>query len=170
MTKLCITADRPTCQNKDCCSPTAAIKHHYDDAGKRVATSWRKFCPKCHTSRTAAKHGLQRISQITAKRAGMSETHYRNQFHPYLKYRKTFCENKDGRLGFVCNTVLPTQDMLKAAGLNWTPDQFLQVDHINGNPKDNRPENLQTLCSHCHTIKGIQNGDHLTPGRKSASV
>lgn len=26
------------------------------------------------------------------------------------------------------------------------------VHHVNGNPKDNRPENLQTLCSPCHSF------------------
>jgi 5-methylcytosine-specific restriction endonuclease McrA len=44
------------------------------------------------------------------------------------------------------------------------------VDHINGNPSDDRPENLQTLCAMCHTIKTIENGDAKTPGRKILGV
>jgi len=165
MTKLCITAPRPTCVT--CDKLTNAVKHYYNDAGERIATSWRKYCGTCHNKRTAKKHGFTRISQISAKRAGLTETQYQNQFHPYLRHRKSYCENQDGRLGFTCNTVLPTPEMLTAAGLQWLPEQFLEVDHIDGNPKNNDPENLQTLCKHCHTIKGIQNGDHLTPGRKT---
>jgi hypothetical protein len=150
MTTLCITKPVPGCQTPGCCKKSATTRNYYNKDGKRHKVAYRRFCSQCHTKRTAAKHGLKRISQITAKRAGMTETHYRNQFHPYLKYRKKQCENQDGRLGFTCNTVLPTPQMLETAGLEWTPDQFLQVDHINGNPKDNRPENLQTLCGHCH--------------------
>ena len=50
----------------------------------------------------------------------------------YTKHRKDSCEG----CGFVPNT----------------PNQ-LEVDHINGNHKDNSPENLWTLCSNCHKEK-----------------
>ena len=35
----------------------------------------------------------------------------------------------------------------------------LDVDHINGNHKDNREENLQTLCANCHRLKTFTNKD-----------
>jgi len=98
---------------------------------------------------------------------------FRNSRHPYLKYRKDYCENKDGRLGFVCNTTLPTMEMLKNAGIavsHWTPQQFLDADHIDGDPSNNSEENIQTLCKHCHMIKSAQNGDHATPGRKTKGI
>jgi 5-methylcytosine-specific restriction endonuclease McrA len=28
----------------------------------------------------------------------------------------------------------------------------LHVHHLNGNPADNRPDNLITLCAHCHML------------------
>jgi cytochrome c553 len=134
--------------------------HYYDDAGNRVKTAWRNVCSKCHENRMAERNNT-------------TYTKLKHRWHSYLWSRKDYCENQDGRLGFVCNTVLPTPEMIAAAGLNWTPEQFLEVDHIDGRSKrtdgidPDRPENLQTLCHHCHKIKGIQNGDHLTPGRKT---
>lgn len=124
-------------------------------------------CGTCHQNQTAKRNGVKSAKHLTAKRQGMSITAYNNRYHPYLRFRKTYCENQDGRLGFVCNTVLPTQAMIDAAGLDWTPIQFLEVDHINGNHTNNDPKNLQTLCKCCHMIKGAQNGDNLTPGRKT---
>lgn len=34
-----------------------------------------------------------------------------------------------------------------------------QVDHINGNKEDNRPENLQVLSNTDHQLKGYENGE-----------
>lgn len=58
----------------------------------------------------------------------------------YRIHKKDFCENVDGRLGFFCTT-----NVLDAC--------MLDVDHINNNHDDNRPTNLQTLCSCCHNYK-----------------
>jgi hypothetical protein len=165
MTKLCVSHPVPSCVT--CGSPAVPIRHYYDQDRNRTATSYRRYCSKCHGTRTAKKHGFKRLSQIAAHRAGQTETQYKNKWHPHLKYRKNYCENQDGRLGFVCNTRLPTKKMLAAANVTLLPEQFLEVDHIDSNHKNNDPSNLQTLCNCCHKIKGIQNGDHLTPGRKT---
>lgn len=126
-------------------------------------------CSKCHNDNTARKHGVSSSEELTAIRQGYSSAvEYRNNIHPYLRYRKDYCENVDGRLGFKCNTVLPTQDMIDSVGLTgWKPKQFLEVDHIDGNHTHNNPDNLQTLCKHCHVIKSYTHGDNLTPGRKT---
>lgn len=42
----------------------------------------------------------------------------------------------------------------------------LHVDHIDGNHENNAPENLQTLCSRCHSIKTVINGDTLSPSNQ----
>jgi|TARA_B110000495_G_scaffold142998_1_gene125955 hypothetical protein len=75
----------------------------------------------------------------------------------YKKYRKPYCENIDGRLGFVCTSKIDDSDW------EWQ----LDADHINGNPHDHREENIQTLCKCCHPIKSKQYKDYLTPGRTS---
>ena len=69
----------------------------------------------------------------------------------YKQYRKTYCENIDGRLGFVCTaTILPEH-----------AENMLDTDHINNNHEDNRECNMHTLCSNCHRVKTKLFG-HLT--------
>ena len=76
----------------------------------------------------------------------------------YKQHRKTYCENTDSRLGFTCTSTIVDAE--------WQ----LDADHINGNPSDNRPENIQTLCKCCHPIKTKLEGDYLTAGRKAYGV
>ena len=129
-------------------------------------TTSKWCCGNCHARNTARVHGVKSAGHLTAQRAGLTYQEYREQQHPYLKYRKSYCENKDGRLGWKCNIALPTREMLDAAGhTDWKPKQFLDVDHIDGNSANNSEENLQTLCKHCHVMKTFKEGDHRTIGR-----
>jgi ribosomal protein L33 len=57
----------------------------------------------------------------------------------YRLNKKKYCEN----CGFIA--IHPVQ---------------LDVDHINGNHKDNREENLKTLCANCHRLKTVVHGNH----------
>src|SRR3990167_3076524 len=36
----------------------------------------------------------------------------------------------------------------------------LDVDHKDGNHKNNCPDNLQTICANCHRLKTVISGDH----------
>jgi len=38
----------------------------------------------------------------------------------------------------------------------------LDVDHIDGDRKNNKPENLKTLCANCHRLKTFKSRDFLT--------
>ena len=82
----------------------------------------------------------------TAKKKGLNETQWKNSFHTYRKFRKNYCENIDGRLGFKCTTTI-----------YW--DGMLDVDHIDGNHNNNKSDNLQTLCKCCHAYKSNINED-----------
>lgn len=62
------------------------------------------------------------------------------------------CSNTDSRLGFSC---LINWELAEDEGRNIST----QVDHKNGKPWDNRPENLQELCADCHHEKGKRQGD-----------
>ena len=129
-------------ENRICCEPGCEkLGQHM---GKKRADGTiirRKRCEKHHREHQAAKKGL-------------TPTQWTNSFHPYLKYRKEYCENTDGRLGYKCTTTIV-----------W--DGQLDTDHINSDPTDNRPENLQTLCKCCHAYKTNLYKDYATPGRKA---
>ena len=128
--------DRDVCSVQNCYQQVAMVRDYGDGWA-----NYRAVCSNCHQKKLAEKHGK-------------TVTQFKNQWHPYLRYRKDYCENTDGRLGFVCTTTIHWEGML-------------DVDHKNGDPSDNRPLNLQTLCKCCHAYKTVQNQDYLTPGRKA---
>lgn len=76
----------------------------------------------------------------------------------YKINRKEYCENVDGRLGFVCTTTIID------------PFWQLDVDHIDGDPSNNDANNHQTLCKCCHAIKTRDERDYMTPGRKTLGI
>ena len=179
----------PKCQVKGCSKNAQDTGAYRKDGSIRYRKSkgiW--ICSKHHLARIAKKHGVASYNAIKIKNsqraldAGydnvldyneavylskMKDAGFDNkeeykkwvviQNHPYKKYRKDYCENIDGRLGFKCSTTIV-----------W--DGQLDCDHINGNPSDNREENIQTLCKCCHAYKGWINGDSSTPGRKSLGI
>ena len=132
---------RPICIIDGCCNPRQYVGRH----DKNGYPAFRQRCAPHHI-------------QFCADNKGLTPTHWSNSFHPYRKWRKTYCENIDGRLGFKCTT-----------NVIW--DGMLDTDHMDGNPANNKKENMQTLCKCCHTYKGIVlNKDYLTPGRKTLGL
>jgi len=139
--------ERPKCEHTGCSKKKAIISTNKDGEPR-----YRAVCSFHHSAAIAERHGVKRSSHLTAQRQNLSIQEYRNKFHRYRKHRKEFCENKDSRLGFKCTTTIVWKGML-------------DVDHVNGDPKDNRPENLQTLCKCCHSYKTMVFGDWQSPGR-----
>jgi len=125
---ICIT---PRCKNE------CQFMGKYRVDGSPI---YRRFCGSCHIERQATKKGQTKAEWV-------------NAMHPYRKYRKDYCENRDGRFGFKCNYKIRFSGQL-------------QVDHKNGNPTDDRSKNLQTLCANCHIFKTFSKGDNKTHGRK----
>jgi len=119
---------------------------------------YRAKCAKHHSQSVASKHGLNSLSEVVAKNAGYSKiSDYINSMHPYRRYRKNYCENTMGFLGFTCTATI-------------VDSAQLDVDHIDGNPENNEVNNLQTLCKNCHAMKTLNNKDYLTPGRKALGL
>jgi hypothetical protein len=122
----------PKCVNTGCTNFVAV--RHWNDG---LIPSLKTECAKCSTAR---KKGVELPGITIAK--------------------KHFCENKDGRLGFMC----PCDQ----ARYKDYPTDCYHMDHINGNHSDNRVENIMTLCVMCHTIKGKMSGDFN--GSKTTSL
>lgn len=136
--------ERPICSIPDCGRPAQS-------AGERGKIRWRRtkwmkeLFPEsegyaCHKHHSI-KHGLDGWE--------------------YKVYRKSYCENVDGRLGFTCTTNIID------------PEWQLDTDHINGDPLSHRTmgaDAMQTLCKCCHAIKTRDNRDYTTAGRKTLGV
>jgi hypothetical protein len=127
----------------------AVIDYNYCKSGK---PGYRAVCLACHRAHICAKNNVTSPKQLTAKRQGMTVAAYSNLSHPTRKHKKHYCENIDGRLGYKCNCTIHDSSQL-------------EVDHIDGNPFNNDPSNLQTLCANCHKYKTHKNKDHISPGR-----
>jgi len=127
-----------------CVKGCNTIGQHMGKPRKDGSIVRRAYCANHHYERQALKKGI-------------TKTQWTNSFHPYRKFRKSYCENVDSRLGFQCTT-----------NIFW--EGMLQVDHIDGNPTNNVEENTQTLCGCCHAYKTNTNQDYATPGRKALGV
>ena len=137
--------DRPNCIVPGCTNK-GQLQGHYRNDGYPI---FRKHCHEHHLEYLASKNGFDSVLGFV------------NSRHPYKRYRKDYCENEDGSvLGFECTTTI--HKVFKHL--------MLDVDHIDGDPINNRPENLQTLCKCCHSIKTNLMGDYNTPGRKTLKV
>ena len=102
------------------------------------------------------------------KRANICEMHfgikYQKNGWPYKVFRKNYCENIDGRLGFVCTTTITDLVPIECQ---------LDADHINGDPTSHETlgaKAIQTLCKSCHAVKTHLNKDYLSEGRKALGV
>lgn len=68
-------------------------------------------------------------------------------------FKKDVCSNTSAKLGFPC---VINWKLVESTGFKISTE----VDHKNGDPTDNRPRNLQELCSICHREKGKRKGDY----------
>lgn len=102
-------------------------------------------CPKC-LYEYKQKH--QYVKKVRKESNGTREAYgprknkagIQNHLWRVKNVKKTYCES----CGFIAKD--PCQ---------------LDMDHINGNHKDNSLSNIQTLCANCHRLKTVQNKDFV---------
>ena len=130
------------------------IPHQVGTRKDGVAQRIPYICSVHHQNRLAKKHGRLNYRALTGPCSS------------YTKHKKTYCENRDGRLGFVCTTNIVNK--ITEMGTIWYG--MLDVDHIDGDPSNDTAENCQTFCKCCHAYKTHINGDTGTPGRKTLKI
>lgn len=133
--------DRPICPIDGC----TASRHHTGKYRKDGTPYFRKVCVKHHYKKLSSDHN-------------MTVTSFVNSWHPSRRYRDMHCHNIDNRLG----------DGGCTATITWIGQ--LTVDHIDGDPNNNDPKNLQTLCRNCHDLKTHLFKDWATPGRVRKTI
>ena len=141
VTVLPAFSDRPICSVPGC-------GRHAQPMGKSGEVRWRR--PKWMKEKYPESEGYA-CSKHHSMKHGISGWDYK-------QFRKDYCENIDGRLGFVCTTTIID------------PEWQLDADHINGDPDSHKilgAKAIQTLCKCCHAIKTRDNRDYATAGRKT---
>jgi hypothetical protein len=83
---------------------------------------------------------------------------YNMNGYAHKNYRKDYCENVDGRYGFVCTSTIVA------------PRWQLEVDHIDGDRTNNDENNLQTLCSCCHRYKTMLFEENLPVDKRKTKL
>ena len=83
---------------------------------------------------------------------------------------------KSHDLSTVIRTYLIRQSGNKCSKCEWNTINLstglvpLTVNHINGNPEDHRPENLEVLCPNCHSLTPNYGGANRGNGRKQRRI
>lgn len=98
-----------------------------------------KHCDNSFEDRSNKKYCSRRCKQYEKdRRTGRNTSKSKKRKRTYSKHKKSYCEN--------CNFVAIHSCQL-------------DVDHIDGNHKNNELDNLQTLCANCHRLKTFLNKD-----------
>ena len=102
-----------------------------------IDTCKREICSNTFTHRSNKKYCSRKCKGKESARRNQRRAKNRR---PYIVFKKGFCEE----CGFI-----PKHRCQ------------LDVDHIDGNNKNNEESNLQTLCANCHRLKTYIKKDWL---------
>lgn len=107
----------------------------------------RPVCEECSTCITARHCNMKRHGKVTYGKLCTGCLHFKNHgkrhpFHKHQKYSRPWVEFKKS----------------SCESCKFVPEHSCQldVDHIDGDKKNNSRENLQTLCANCHRLKTYQ--------------
>lgn len=95
-----------------------------------------KYCKRCGTLMERKRYGGGQLEDLGVfKRRQYCSLHCANQ-RERPKHWETFHWRARRHRGEFCEACGTTAQ--------------LHAHHVNGQPEDNRPENIQTLCTYCH--------------------
>lgn len=147
---LLLIPGRPTCNVRGCKMMAMALKN-YNMVG-----------PSHYFAKICDYHKREK----TAKKKGMTTKEYMASLHPTRKFKKDYCENRDGRLKLINPS---TGKIYKCTNTILDVNYHLEADHIRGNHnKKATADTIQTLCVMCHKSKTYKNGDNVTPRYSSS--
>lgn len=97
----------------------------------------RPICKQCNVN-VGEWNYRDKTTGVVRYRSICKTCRFINDESHYKRYRKDYCER-----------------------CNFLPEHICQldVDHIDGNHKNNDPVNLQTLCANCHRLKTKESSD-----------
>jgi hypothetical protein len=132
---------RPTCINHGCEKPVMAASCTNKEA--ELTNNWRIHCGNCQKASYGGTNLAEGVTSFKTGRCSNIDGHMR-------------MANGD-KVGFKC---CMNWDKLDKTFHTWKPSGITEIDHIDGNPSNNDPNNLQELCSFCHKVKGQLAGDY----------
>ena len=178
--KICGKKTHPTGKRKSDGAqrrhPDLCTKHHQEDRAKENGFD---TYAKMIYSNAGFDSSLEYQDHAAKLKGFTGVTAHRNSTHRWRKFKKDYCENVDGRLGFKCSYTKKQWHskigkMLEVTGV-------LEVDHIIPKSKggEDTEENTQTLCCNCHQYKTVTYKDsspksevvmELVPTKKKGSI
>jgi len=160
------------------------------ECGKKLTGKWQiKFCSK--TCANIYNNRNRKKEQIYCKNCGKKLVgckrkntfcnQHCHQEYRHKKYIERWLEGKEtgarGKGGYAISKVVRNYLLKKAdhkcSRCGWeetnkyTNSIPLEIDHIDGNWRNNKPENLRVLCPNCHSLTETYRGANSGKGRGS---
>ena len=110
---------------------------------------WYSFAMGKHIHKLSDKNFEDRTA-ICAKDGPVKIVVYGNTYRCEVAYREHQHRMKSDRKGTLIDL---KSDTCARCGFVAEAKCQMDLDHINGDRSDHRPENMQTLCSNCHRLK-----------------
>lgn len=111
--------------------------------------------PKGASNNTLKKYA--KLYDVELPKNGNSHGHSKKSIplDKILVESSTYSNTCNLKKKLISAALLKEECLMCGLGASWNGLPLsLQLDHINGNPRDNRLENLRLLCPNCHTQTG----------------